>query len=265
MNEDYIDEKTGLRYCGKCHTPKEIRLPGGAELFGTRKFRIPCKCQQEAWNREEQERRQREFRERVHVLRREAFREIPGQNWRFDSVKSDRRLDKLKLYADHWEEMRRDGMGLLLFGGVGTGKSYAAGCLANALLDQGQSVRFVGLSDVVNRMQGCFGSDREKYLRDLLGPELLILDDLGSERSTNFGKEQVFDVVNKRTLSGKPLVITTNIPLKVMQQAEDIQDRRIFDRILEKCVPIAFTGENFRETNAAENFKRAAAILNSPV
>ena len=98
-------------------------------------------------------------------------------------------------------------------------------------------------------------------LKELLKPDLLILDDLGAERSTSFGKEQVFDVVNKRTLSGRPLVVTTNIPLTVMQTAEDIQDRRIFDRVLEKCVPIAFTGDSFRKANAKENLKRAAALL----
>ena len=261
MREDYIDEKTGLLTCGKCHTPKEMLLPEGARIFGTRKFRVMCQCQQETRDREEQEQKQREFAERVLFIRREAFRDIPGQDWRFDNAQKSDRLSKIKRYADHWEEMQADGTGLLLFGGVGTGKSYAAGCLANALLDKGHSVRFVGLSDVVNRMQGCFGIDREKYLKELLKPELLILDDLGSERSTSFGKEQVFDVVNKRTLSGKPLVVTTNIPLKFMQTAEDIQDRRIFDRVLEKCVPVAFTGENFRKANAKENLKRAAALL----
>ena len=261
MREDYIDEKTGLLTCGKCHTPKEMLLPEGARIFGTRKFRVMCQCQQETRDREEQEQKQREFAERVLFIRREAFRDIPGQNWRFDSAHMTGRLEKVKRYADHWEEMQADGTGLLLSGGVGTGKSYAAGCLANALLDRGHRVRFVGLSDVVNRLQGCFGTDREKYLKELLKPDLLILDDLGSERSTSFGKEQVFDVVNKRTLSGRPLVVTTNIPLKVMQTAEDIQDRRIFDRVLEKCVPVAFTGDSFRKTNAKENLKRAAALL----
>ena len=261
MREDYIDEKTGLLTCGKCHTPKEAHIPGGAELFGTRKFRVLCQCQQEARDREEQEQKQREFAERVHFLRREAFRDIPGQDWRFDNAQKSDRLSKIKRYADHWEEMQANGTGLLLFGGVGTGKSYAAGCLANAILDQGHSVRFLGLSDVVNRLQGLHGSERDEYIKGFLKPELLILDDLGAERSTSFGKEQVFDVVNKRTLSGRPLVVTTNIPLKFMQTAEDIGDRRIFDRVLEKCVPIAFTGENFRKANAKENLRRATALL----
>ena len=47
---------------------------------------------------------------------------------------------------------KKAGIGLLLFGDVGTGKSYAAGCVANALIDRLESVLFVGMSDVVNRM-----------------------------------------------------------------------------------------------------------------
>lgn len=67
-------------------------------------------------------------------------------------------------------------------------------------------------------------------------PDLLILDDLGAERNTSYGKECVFDVVNRRLLSGKPMIITTNITLSAMQKATDLDDRRIYDRILEVCV-----------------------------
>ena len=51
MMEDYIDKTTGLLYCGRCHTPKEVFLPDGAEIFGTRKFRVLCQCEQEARDR----------------------------------------------------------------------------------------------------------------------------------------------------------------------------------------------------------------------
>ena len=111
------------------------------------------------------------------------------------------------------------------------------------------------MSDVVNRMQGNFGTDRDHYMKSLMRPDLLILDDLGAERNTSFGKERVFDVVDKRRLTGKPMIVTTNIPLSVMKQAADC---RIFDRILEVCVPIRFDGENFRKGNASANIKKAA-------
>ena len=105
-------------------------------------------------------------------------------------------------------------------------------------------------------MQGNFGSDRDHYMKSLMRPDLLILDDLGAERNTSFGKERVFDVVDKRLLTGKPMIVTTNIPLSVMKQAVDLDDRRIYDRILEVCVPIRFDGENFRKGNAARISKK---------
>ena len=171
-------------------------------------------------------------------------------------------LSKVKQYVENWDSFKRDEIGLLLFGNVGTGKSYAAGCIANALIDRLESVLFVGMSDVVNRMQGNFGTDRDHYMKSLMRPDLLILDDLGAERNTSFGKERVFDVVDKRLLSGKPMIVTTNIPLSVMKQAVELDDRRIFDRILEVCVPIRFDGENFRKGNASANIKKAAEMLN---
>lgn len=124
----------------------------------------------------------------------------------------------------------------------------------------------VGVSDMVNRMQGNFGADRDSYMTSLTRPELLILDDLGAERNTSFGKERVFDVINRRRLTGKPMIITTNIPIVTMQKAASLDERRIYDRILEVCVPIRFDGENFSKSNAKHNFRKsgtASAELNN--
>ena len=130
----------------------------------------------------------------------------PAADWRFESAAvTTPQLAKARGYAQNWDEFKKAGIGLLLFGNVGTGKSYAAGCIANVLIDRLESVLFVGMSDVVNHMQGNFGTDRDHYMKSLMRPDLLILDDLGAERNTSFGKERVFDVVDKRLLTGKPI------------------------------------------------------------
>ena len=221
-----------------------------------------CQCAAEKRDREEAERRDFERMTRITTLRSEAFRDIPAAGWQFDHAVVTPQLAKAKEYAENWDSFKQDGIGLLLFGDVGTGKSYAAGCIANDLIDRMESVLFVGMADVVNRMQGNFGADRDRYIKSLMRPDLLILDDLGAERNTSFGKERVFDVVDKRLLTGKPMIVTTNIPLSVMKQAADLDDRRISDRILEVCVPIRFDGENFRKGNASANIKKAAEMLN---
>ena len=212
--DDYINSADGLKYCGKCHTPKEAFYPADLQAQGFTKHPVMCKCVAERREREEAERREYERMSYMTMLRSEAFRDMPAAGWRFESAAvTTPQLAKARGYAQNWDEFKKAGIGLLLFGNVGTGKSYAAGCIANALIDRLESVLFVGMSDVVNRMQGNFGSDRDNYMKSLMRPDLLILDDLGAERNTSFGKERVFDVVDKRLLTGKPMIVTTNIPL----------------------------------------------------
>ena len=260
--DDYINPADGLKYCGKCHTPKEAFYPAELQAQGFTKHPVMCKCAAERREREEAERREYERMSYMTMLRSEAFRDIPAALWRFDAVPvMTAQLSKAKQYVENWDSFKRDEIGLLLFGDVGTGKTYAAGCIANALIDKEVSVLMVGVSDVVNRMQGNFGADRDSYMTSLMRPELLILDDLGAERNTSFGKERVFDVINRRRLTGKPMIITTNIPIATMQKAVSLDERRIYDRILKVCVPIRFNGENFRRGNAKHNLEKAAQLL----
>ena len=204
--DDYINPADGLKYCGKCHTPKEAFYPAELQAQGFAKHPVMCKCADERREREEMERREYERMSYMTMLRNEAFRDMPAALWRFESAAvTTPQLAKARGYAQNWDEFKKAGIGLLLFGNVGTGKSYAAGCVANALIDRLESVLFVGMSDVVNHMQGNFGTDRDHYMKSLMRPDLLILDDLGAERNTSFGKERVFDVVDKRLLTGKPI------------------------------------------------------------
>ncbi|MCD7771093.1 MAG: ATP-binding protein [Oscillospiraceae bacterium] len=207
--DDYI-APDGLKYCGKCHTPKEAFFPEGSHFGNSDRYPILCKCAAEKEARKKAQQEESERMERISQLRSEAFQDIPALNWRFENAAvMTPQLSKVKSYVDNWEAFRNDGIGLLLFGDVGTGKSYAAGCIANALIEKSVVVRFSAVSDIVNRMQGNFGADRDDFMKQLMRPDLLILDDLGAERSTSFGKECVFDVVNRRLLSGKPMIVTT--------------------------------------------------------
>ena len=89
--------------------------------------------------------------------------------------------------------------------------------------------------------------------------ELIVLDNIALEE---FKTKKIVAMLAALGANGKPMIVTTNIPLSVMQKAADLDERRIYDRVLEVCVPIQFNGENFRKGNAAENVKRAAKILN---
>ena len=164
-------------------------------------------------------------------------------------------------YVERWADMQADNTGLLLWGDVGTGKSFFAGCIANALLEQCVPVLMTNFAKLLNALSGMYTDDRNAYIDSLNRYSLLIIDDLGVERSSTFAQEQVFHVIDSRYRSGKPLIVTTNLTLDELKHTEDTAKRRIYDRILERCVPIRINNLNIRQKNAQEQLQRARVLF----
>ena len=99
-------------------------------------------------------------------------------------------MDKARAYVENWKEAYRNNTGLLLFGDVGTGKSFFAGCIANALLDRDVPVLMTNFPTILNRLTGMFSEDRADFIASFDEYDLLIIDDLGVERSTEYAMEQ---------------------------------------------------------------------------
>ncbi len=127
-------------------------------------------------------------------------------------------MSPAKKYVAQWATMHRESVGLLIWGEVGTGKTFLAGCIANALLETGITVLMTNFSRILNAMTGSYGVDRNAYVDDLNRYELLIIDDLGIERDTDFALEQVFSVIDSRYQVRKPLIVTTNLKPSQMKQ-----------------------------------------------
>lgn len=99
------------------------------------------------------------------------------------------------------------------------------------------------------------------YVRLLNVYELLIIDDLGVERNSEYALENIFSVIDWRYRSGKPLIITTNLPLAQLKQEIKIEKKRIYDRILERCIPVKIDGVSRRETMVNDNMQTMKNIL----
>lgn len=84
---------------------------------------------------------------------------------------------------------------------------------------------------------------------------LLIIDDLGAERGTEYAVENVFNVIDRRYRSGKPLIITTNLHISMLTNEQSLDKKRIYDRILELCIPIGVNGASKRTATAKEKIK----------
>ena len=103
---------------------------------------------------------------------------------------------------------------------------------------------------------------RNEYIDRLCRFPLLILDDFGMERGTEYGLEQVYNVVDSRYRSRKPLIVTTNLTLEELQHPEDTAHARIYDRLLEMCCPVCITGENIRKATAQGKMERLKGMMN---
>ena len=103
--------------------------------------------------------------------------------------------------------------------------------------------------------------DKIEYIRLLDRYELLIIDDLGVERSSEYALENIFSVIDWRYRSGRPLIITTNLPLAQLKQETKIEKKRIYDRILERCIPVKIDGVSRREAMANDNMQTMKNIL----
>ena len=172
-------------------------------------------------------------------------------------------MDKAHAYVENWKEAYKSNIGLLLFGDVGTGKSFFAGCIANALLDRDVPVLMTNFPTILNRLTGMFSEDRADFIASFDEYDLLIIDDLGVERSTEYAMEQMFFVIDSRYRSRRPMIITTNLKLAELKNPPDLAHARIYDRILERCAPILFDEKNFREENAGATRQTAKDIVNS--
>lgn len=255
---DFVDDATGLLMCGKCGTPKQCKV----ELFGT--IRMPmclCKCQTDKREREEEERNRIEFEKKVKQLRRDGFQEEEMQNCNFanDDLANERITKAMQRYVDNFAELRKIGKGLLLYGSVGTGKTYAACEVANALIDKGYPVYVTNFSRVLNTLQGTF--EKQDFIDELNRYQLLVIDDLGIERETAFAKEQVFNVIDARYRAGLPMIITTNLTIDDIKKPQNIGDSRIYDRILEKCFPIEVTGQSRRRKAVINEYDEMRNLL----
>ena len=100
--DDYINSADGLKYCGKCHTPKEAFHPADLQAQGFTKHPVMCKCAAERREREEAERREYERMSYMTMLRSEAFRDMPAALWRFESAAvTTPQLAKARGYAQN--------------------------------------------------------------------------------------------------------------------------------------------------------------------
>ena len=252
--DEYIGED-GLLHCGVCHARVQTRV---SFLGDERTVRCICDCVKKEREAYEEKLRQEERARR----RKTCFAESKMADWTFENDhREDEKLsDAMMRYATQFDDFAKEGRGLLLSGTVGTGKTYFAACIANQLINEGYWVMMTTFVDFANKIQGNF-NDKQALIDDLNHYKLLILDDLGAERKSEYMQEIVFNIIDSRYRSGLPFIITTNLSLEEIKKPQDLTCSRIYDRILERCFPIEMNGTSKRRKAVKNSYAETKAKL----
>lgn len=238
----------GLLHCSVCGRKVQTEV----ELWGEKRI-VPCICDCRVKEMEATKKAAKQFE--IERNRKVCFDQTNMASWTFanDDRQNPKLSDAMQNYVNNFTEFRKDGKGLLLSGVVGTGKTYLAACIANALIEKGYRVKMTKFTDLVNTIQGMF-EGKQRFINSLNDYQLLIIDDLGAERSSEYMQEMVFNIIDSRYRSGLPLIITTNLTLEEIKKPQDIGHSRIYDRILERCFPIVVDGGSRRRKNVKASY-----------
>lgn len=250
----------GLLMCSKCHTQKECILTKSDGT--TRTVRCACECSVAQNAKEAEEKRKRDRLQYLDSMRRTGFPDAEMREWTFaKSDHTDQKNENIaRKYVTNFDAMRSQGTGLLLCGSVGTGKSFLAAAIANELISQGTPCLMTNFSRIISRVSEKFGGD-QKYLDNLNRFDLLIIDDLGAERDSEFTWEKVMNVIDARYRAGLPLIVTTNLNPEDLYDPSDIRRQRVFSRLKEMCIFLEVNGADRRSKKMRDKLTTAKSLL----
>jgi DNA replication protein DnaC len=169
------------------------------------------------------------------------------------SPSAARAAEKVENYLKSWEENREFGKGLYFCGGVGTGKTHLAVAVMNELMQRKRVPSlFVTVPEFLDNLREAYmipGRDLDEWMDTVKNADLLVLDDLGSERPTEWVRERLFVIVNHRYREALPTLFTSNIgPRDLATQLGE----RTASRIIAMCDWISLEGEDYRESIVRE-------------
>lgn len=168
---------------------------------------------------------------------------------RFDNFEPRPEVAKALATAKRFAERFKPGNtseGLVLVGPVGSGKTHLAAAIANDLLERGVAVVFCPVPDMLADLRAAVrdGREPEEVMDELRDAELLILDDLGAERVTDWVREQLFRLINYRYEQVLPIVATTNLTPEELE--EHLGDRTV-SRLMEMCRWVLVEAPDYRK------------------
>lgn len=253
--------ENGLLICGKCGTLKEKYIE--SKVLDTPVIKpIPCDC------KNKQDDKQKEIERLRHI---DQLKENSGftksmleSTFENDDRANARESDMCKDYVNKFDKYSSNEVSVLLCGDIGTGKSFLAYAIGNSLLEKGYSVICTTVNSVILKLNDNF--DKVELMDKLSRCDLLILDDIGTERDTSYGNSIFYEIIEKRLSKSKPFVFTTNLSDQSMKNTQDLDLKRTYDRITVNCgLTLVMTGKSRREAIRQDKRAIAKAIMKNEI
>lgn len=260
---DVMDLSSTLMICPNCgdRIQKEVMI-----FNRLRKVRVICSCKkilrEERLKKQElQERKERLEGLFKNSLMEKSFFHKTFENW--DLTKGDKKYHTLgRKYVENFQNVKDKGLGLIIYGEVGSGKSYLSFAIANGLLQNYVSVVCISINGLLDRIKETYnrwGSEGEQeVIKALNNAELLIIDDLGVEKNTEWSISKLYDIIDNRYRNNLPIIITTNHSMEELRIKYGI---RTVDRLNEVCINIEYKGRSLRKDKGLENVNILRGIL----
>ena len=212
---------------------------------------VPCECR--ADDIAKARRAAARIPERYRNCRLQNFKDLHNE-----SLKKAKAI--AKRWVDHWPAVEA---GLLITGPVGVGKTHLAVAILNELVDtKGATALFCDFSDLLDRIQASFGKGSEESQDDIVAPyrdaELLVLDELGARRPSDWVREILYGLLNTRYNRGRITILTTNFGDEPDSRGGETLEVRVGapvrSRLWEMCQLVTIDAEDFRKKHRAKAF-----------
>ena len=234
--------------CPICHGDEWV-----LEIVDGKEVAKPCTCRAKAIQK-----------------RRMAFAELPAglsdlhlASFNISAYKSEESRQKARIacqivkeYLDMFEDAKRNGMGLYICSETkGSGKTRMAASIANELMEKHNTqVKFSTSMRILTEIRRSYdpgtAMTESQLLSALSTTEVLVIDDFGTERVTDWVKDKFYEIINSRYVDKKVTIFTSNEPI------EDLKyDDRITNRIKEMCYQVNFPEESVRDHIADKNMQ----------
>ena len=154
---------------------------------------------------------------------------------------------------DYLPNFKNINTNLLFYGDPGSGKSFLSYCIAKELLDSGNLVVYKTADEVISDLKDIKFNNNYRLEEFLIDCDLLIIDDLGAEQKNEFALTELFNLLNKKLLKNKKMLISTNLSLPTICQ---IYSERFSSRLLGEFKLFKFYSEDIRITLNLKNQKK---------